>query len=37
MQKEGVLSLIHGDIVQIDVYIFDREKVFIETVVAPLI
>ena len=37
MQKEGLPLLIHGEVVQSDVDIFDREKVFIEAVLAPLI
>ncbi len=37
MQKEGLPLLIHGEVVQSDVDIFDREKVFIETVLVPLI
>jgi len=37
MQKEDLPLLIHGEVVQSDVDIFDREKVFIETVLVPLI
>jgi len=37
MQKEGVPLLVHGEVVQSDVDIFDREKAFIETVLSPLV
>ncbi len=37
MQKEGLPLLVHGEVVQSDVDIFDREKVFIETVLNPLV
>ena len=37
MQKEGLPLLVHGEVVQGDIDIFDREKVFIETVLNPLV
>jgi len=37
MQKEGIPLLIHGEVVRNDVDIFDREKVFIETALNPLV
>ena len=36
MQKEGVPLLVHGEVTHADIDVFDREKVFIETVLAPL-
>ena len=35
MQKEGIPLLIHGEVTHGDIDIFDREAVFIETVLAP--
>ena len=37
MQKEGLPLLIHGEVTQPEVDIFDREKVFIETVLDSLL
>lgn len=37
MQKEGLLLLVHGEVTEIAVDIFDREKIFIETKLKPLI
>ena len=37
MQKEGVPLLVHGEVTQDDIDIFDREVVFIETVLMPLL
>ena len=37
MQKEGVPLLVHGEVTNADIDVFDREKVFIETVLAPLL
>lgn len=37
MQKEGVPLLVHGEVTHADIDVFDREKVFIETVLAPLL
>jgi len=37
MQKEGLPLLVHGEVVQTDIDIFDRERVFIETVLSPLV
>ena len=37
MQKENVPLLIHGEVTQAAVDIFDREKVFIETILDPLV
>ena len=37
MQKEGVPLLVHGEVTHADIDVFDREKVFIETVLAPLV
>ena len=37
MQKEGTPLLVHGEVTQSDVDIFDREKVFIEAVLGPLV
>ena len=36
MQKEGIPLLIHGEVTYGDIDIFDREAVFIETVLGPL-
>ena len=36
MQKEGIPLLIHGEVTHGDIDIFDREAVFIETVLGPL-
>jgi dihydroorotase len=37
MQKEGVPLLVHGEVTQDDIDIFDREVIFIETVLMPLL
>ena len=37
MQKEGIPLLIHGEVTHGDIDIFDREAVFIETVLEPLV
>ena len=37
MQKEGVPLLVHGEVTQDDIDIFDREAIFIETVLIPLL
>jgi dihydroorotase len=37
MQKEGVPLLVHGEVTDGDIDIFDREKVFLDTVLEPLI
>ncbi|OYY74423.1 MAG: dihydroorotase [Gammaproteobacteria bacterium 28-57-27] len=37
MQKEGMVLCVHGEVVDADIDIFDREKVFIERVLAPLL
>ena len=37
MQKEGLPLLVHGEVTHADIDVFDREKVFIETVLAPLL
>jgi len=37
MQKEGLPLLIHGEVTQGDIDIFDREKVFIGSVLDPLV
>ena len=37
MQKEGIPLLIHGEVTHDDVDIFDREAMFIETVLEPLV
>ena len=36
MQKDGVPLLVHGEVTHSDIDIFDREAVFIETVLHPL-
>jgi dihydroorotase len=36
MQREGVLLLVHGEVTDPDIDIFDREAVFIDRVMAPL-
>jgi dihydroorotase len=36
MQKEGIPLLVHGEVTHDDIDIFDRERVFIETVLGPL-
>jgi dihydroorotase len=36
MQREGVLLLVHGEVTDADIDIFDREAVFIERVMQPL-
>jgi dihydroorotase len=37
MQRIGMPLLVHGEVVAADVDVFDREAVFIETVLAPLL
>ncbi len=37
MEKTGMLLLIHGEVTSHDIDIFDREKVFLKTVLAPII
>ena len=37
MEEAGMLLLIHGEVTTHDVDIFDREKVFLETVLAPIV
>ncbi|WP_456295395.1 dihydroorotase [Vibrio sp. AK197] len=37
MQEEGMLLLIHGEVTTHDVDIFDREKHFLDTVLAPIV
>jgi dihydroorotase len=37
MQKEGVPLLIHGEVTNNDIDIFDREKVFLDSVLGPLV
>ncbi|WP_260262138.1 dihydroorotase [Vibrio intestinalis] len=37
MQEVGMLLLIHGEVTTHDVDIFDREKQFLETVLAPIV
>jgi dihydroorotase len=36
MQKEGIPLLVHGEVTHDDIDIFDREAVFIETILEPL-
>lgn len=36
MQKEGILLLIHGEVTDADIDIFDREAIFIERTLSPL-
>ena len=37
MQEEGLLLLVHGEVTDADIDIFDREKVFIENILKPLV
>jgi dihydroorotase len=37
MQKEGMVLCVHGEVVDAEIDIFDREKVFIERVLSPLL
>ena len=37
MQEEGLLLLVHGEVTDSDIDIFDREKVFIENILKPLV
>ncbi|MDA9801634.1 dihydroorotase [Candidatus Pseudothioglobus singularis] len=37
MQKEGVPLLVHGEVTDSDIDIFDREKVFLDTVLGPIL
>ncbi|GAD79993.1 dihydroorotase [Vibrio ezurae] len=37
MEKQGILLLIHGEVTTHDVDIFDREKQFLDTVLAPIV
>jgi len=36
MQKEGLLLLVHGEVTDAEIDVFDREAVFIDRVMAPL-
>lgn len=36
MQEEGLLLLVHGEVTDPEIDIFDREKVFIESILKPL-
>ena len=36
MQKESIPLLVHGEVTHSDIDVFDREAVFIETVLDPL-
>jgi dihydroorotase len=36
MQREGLLLLVHGEVTDAEIDVFDREAVFIERVMAPL-
>ena len=37
MQETGLPLLVHGEVVDVDIDVFDRERVFIETVLEPLL
>ncbi len=37
MQEHGMVLCVHGEVVDPDVDIFDREEIFIDTVLAPLV
>lgn len=37
MQEGGMLLLVHGEVTTHDIDIFDREKTFLETVLAPIV
>lgn len=37
MQEEGLALLIHGEVVSKDVDVFDRERIFVEDVLGPLV
>ncbi|EKO3981927.1 dihydroorotase [Vibrio fluvialis] len=37
MQEEDMLLLVHGEVTTHDIDIFDREKTFLETVLAPIV
>ena len=37
MQKEGIPLLIHGEVTDVEIDVFDREKVFLDTVLEPLV
>ena len=37
MQKEGIPLLVHGEVTHGDIDIFDREALFIETILEPLV
>ncbi|AWB67677.1 dihydroorotase [Saccharobesus litoralis] len=37
MQEAGMLLLVHGEVTCADIDIFDREKVFLETVLTPVV
>ncbi|WP_428773470.1 dihydroorotase [Vibrio sp.] len=37
MQQEGMLLLVHGEVTTNDVDIFDREKAFLDNVLAPIV
>lgn len=37
MEKHGLLLLLHGEVTDMDVDVFDREQVFIDRILAPLV
>jgi len=37
MQEEGMLLLVHGEVTTNEIDIFDREKTFLDTVLAPIV
>ena len=37
MQREGMLLLVHGEVTDSDIDIFDREQVFLERTLAPIV
>ncbi|MBJ6934462.1 dihydroorotase, partial [Vibrio cholerae] len=37
MQEVGMLLLVHGEVTTHEVDIFDREKTFLDTVLAPIV
>jgi dihydroorotase len=37
MEKQGIPLLVHGEVTDADVDVFDREKVFVERTLAPLV
>ncbi|MDP1346629.1 dihydroorotase, partial [Klebsiella pneumoniae] len=36
MQREGLLLLVHGEVTDPDIDVFDREAVFVDRVMTPL-